>query len=184
MSPDAAPGPLRVVLVGVVAPTRTALEIPVAALAARGAEVLALLHTLPEARVLTGLGLHGHRRLVLTRSSRAAPATRSPLRRVLDAVSYRVLRLLDRRSSTAVRAFRAARRDPQSRAILREADVLVALDRVAVYPVWRLARVGRTPAFYGIPAALRHLDEAASARRHSAQERRTTGRGAGQGVSG
>ncbi|MBI4940164.1 MAG: hypothetical protein HY830_05405 [Actinobacteria bacterium] len=183
MSPDAAPRPLRVVLVGVVVPTRTALEIPVAALVARGAEVLALLHTLPEARVLTGLGLHGHRRLVLTRSSRAA-ATRSPVRRAVDAVSYRVLRLLDRRSSAAVRAFRAARRDPQTRAILRDADVLVALDRVAVYPVWRLARVGRTPAFYGIPAALRHLDDAAPARRHGAQERRTTGHAAGQGVSG
>ncbi|WP_088318041.1 hypothetical protein [Kineosporia sp. R_H_3] len=177
------PRPVRVVLVGVVAPTRTALEIPVAALVARGAEVRALLHTLPEARVLEGLGLHGHRRLVLTRSSRAEQ-TRLPVRRVLDAVSYRVLRLLDRRSSTGVRAFRAARRDPRSRAILRDADVLVALDRVAVYPVWRLARVRRTPAFYGVPAALRHLDTAAPAGPLAAGARRTTGREAGQGVSG
>ncbi|WP_088286812.1 hypothetical protein [Kineosporia sp. A_224] len=184
MSPDAAPRPVRVVLVGVVAPTRTALEIPVAALVARGAEVLALLHTLPEARVLTGLGLHGHRRLVLTRSSRPAAPTRSPVRRLLDAGTYRALRLLDLRSSAGVRAFRAARRDPQSRAVLRDADVLVALDRVAVYPVWRFARAGRRPAFYGIPAALRHLDAAAPARRHEARARRTTGREARQEVSG
>lgn len=56
------------------------------------------------------------------------------------------------------RAWLAARFDQDVQRWAGEAEVIVALDRYAVYPVWRLARRHpRARALYGLDAALRQL---------------------------
>jgi hypothetical protein len=61
-----------------------------------------------------------------------------------------------RRGDLALRTWFAARWDPWVGQELRRADVLVALDRHAVYTVWRLARrVPGAAAVHGLDAGVR-----------------------------
>jgi hypothetical protein len=61
-----------------------------------------------------------------------------------------------------------ARWDHDVRTWARDADILVALDRYAVYPVWRLARTHRRAvALFGLDAALREVGRRAEADRRS-----------------
>ncbi len=56
------------------------------------------------------------------------------------------------------RAWLLARSDASVRAWVGEADVLVALDRFAIFTVWRLARRNRRPAaVFGMDAAVREV---------------------------
>ncbi len=154
VDPAGPAGPVHVVVVGAVAPTRASLEAHLHALAAAGATVDLLLLNLPaDADVLAGLPVT-RRRLVLTRWSVAPPPDRWSLRGLADTVTYRLLRPANRRASPRTRLARALRRDPVARAAVQRADVLVALDRHAVLPVRQACRRSR-PAFYGLAAAVR-----------------------------
>ncbi len=81
-------------------------------------------------------------------------------------------RVVSRRGSLPLKAWYAARWDPWVARATREADVLVALDRYAVYPVWQLARRNRrAAAVYGLDAAVRAAQQAASSATASANAR-------------
>lgn len=57
------------------------------------------------------------------------------------------------------RTWYLVRHDPVASAIFRSADMMIALDTDAIYPVWRMAhRVPQARALHGIDAALQLLD--------------------------
>ncbi len=148
---------VRVLLVGAVVPPRSGLAAPVRALAVAGADVRALFLNPPNTEVLEGLPMSTQRRLTLTRWTTLSPPPRYTIGWWVQSVSYRIQRVANVRASAGLRILRAARRDPQARVLVDEADVLVALDRLAVYPVWRMSKTGDRPAFYGPPAAVRYV---------------------------
>jgi hypothetical protein len=73
-------------------------------------------------------------------------------------VAWRAERLRLRRASPVVKPWLLASRDPWFRQAVQESQVIVAMDRLSVYTVWRANRLkGDRRAFYGLPATLRHL---------------------------
>jgi hypothetical protein len=152
-------GGTRVLLVGVALPPRLALEAAVPALRAAGATVDAVVTRAP-GTAFTGLDVRTVRVAKLLRSpSGRKPRRGTPLWLAL-AVRWRVLRLAQSRSGPMLSAWRILRQDPQLRRLAREADVVVALDRLAAYTVWRLSRRVTSAACYnGLAAAVQHVAE-------------------------
>ena len=128
--------------------------------AAAGDEVEVLFLSPPaEWGLLASLPLNFYRRLLPTRWTTFEQPPRGSVTWWLDTLTYRWVRLTRFHQPARRKILRSVRRDPQARQAVETADVLVALDRVAVYPVWRLNRRRRRPAFYGGPAAVRYVEE-------------------------
>jgi hypothetical protein len=101
---------------------------------------------------------------VLTRKPRAGlPASRWSPVRIVVGLEWRARRLLIRRAGPVPKLWLRARTDPWFRAAVQESQVIVAMDRHSIYTAWRANRLkGQRRAFYGLPAALRHLSVSAS----------------------
>lgn len=152
-----------VLLVGVGQPARLALEDALPRLAALGAEVDVVLARDTRA-VLAGLPIRTVR--VLSASGRPA-GTRRPRRGTprwfSEVARNRAVRHLRRPLGPDGTAWLRMRRDPWVLEAAKSADVLVALDRLAIWPTWRLARRNpRAAAVYGLDEALRRVALAAA----------------------
>lgn len=145
-----------VLVLGGVAPSVPALARGLEALAALGAEVDVLLLNLPAG----GRVPQPHRsagRLLPRRYTADVPPRRWSRAWLVEGVRFRLLLVRLRTTSASVRVAALAGRDAGARAAAERADVVVALDRWAVYAAWRLARRRDLPAFQGLPAAVDHL---------------------------
>lgn len=147
----------QVLLVSAMAPARPALEAALPALAAAGVSVRACVNKPAYRSPYAGLPteeLH----ILSPRPWHIRPQPRwSPIR-ILRAVAWRAERLRLRRASPVVKPWLQASRDPWFRQAVQESQVIVAMDRLSVYTVWRANRLkGDRRAFYGLPATLRHL---------------------------
>lgn len=150
----------QVLLVCAIAPARPALEEALPALAAAGVTVEVCVKN-PNHRwrfaALPTEELH-----VLSRKPwEGRPDSRwSPIRIALG-IEWRFHLLRMRQATPAVRLWLLASRDPWFKQAVKESQVIVAMDRLAVYTVWRANRLeGNRRAFYGLPATMRHLSVA------------------------
>lgn len=152
---------VRVLLVSAMAPPSVALASSVPQLVALGAHVeLAALRrpTLP-----AGLQLDTWR---VRPGVSPRPGRLSP-RRVQRAWRTRVIGRLATRCKPPLAAWLLCSHDPRVIASVREADILVALDRYAVYTVWRFARRDRRlGAVHGLTEAVLRCQPAHSAAGH------------------
>jgi hypothetical protein len=145
-----------VLLVGVAVPPLLALESAIPAFREHGAAIdVATIRPWPPA--LRDLGVRTSRTPVLLRYPPGGVRRGSP-RWALAAVRWRVLKIVQPRTGHALRTWRLVRQDPVVREMAQRADVMVALDRHAVYSVWRLARRTGVPAFFGVAPALEHVE--------------------------
>lgn len=147
----------QILLVCARAPARPGLEEALPALAAAGVTVQVCLQN-PIYRVHFA-GMPSEEIHVLSRKPLAGrPTSRwSPVRIALG-VEWRAHLLRMRRSGPAVKLWLLASRDAWFRQTVSESQVIVAMDRLSVYTVWRANRLkGDHRVFYGLPAALRHL---------------------------
>jgi hypothetical protein len=151
---------VNVLVLAAANPNRDALQKALERLAPAGATVdVALTRNRPQD--LKGLGFHETR---IMKAPRAGLRTGFPRglvsprwwRGLVRAVSWRVV---SRRGDLPLRAWYGARWDPWVARAAGRADVLVALDRHAVYAVWRLRRrYPQAQALYGLDAAIRAVE--------------------------
>lgn len=147
----------QVLLVSAMAPARPALAAALPALAAAGVSVRACVNKAAYRSPYSGLPtdeLH----ILSPKPRHIRPQPRwSPIR-ILRAVAWRAGLLRLRRASPAMKPWLLANRDPWFRQAVQESQVIVAMDRLSVYTVWRANRLkGDRRAFYGLTATLRHL---------------------------
>jgi hypothetical protein len=152
----------QVLLVCGLAPARPVLEDALPALAAAGVSVRVFVQNPSHRQSFAGMPT-AEPRVLKRRPRKGLPAWRwSPIRIVVG-LEWRVNRFLVRRAGPAPRLWLQARSDPWFRAAVQESQVIVAMDRHAVYTAWRANRLkGERRAFYGLPATLRHLSVSAS----------------------
>lgn len=147
----------QVLLVSAMAPARPVLEAALPALAAAGVDVRACVNKPAYRSPYAGLPtkeLH----VLSPKPWGVRPQPRwSPIR-IARSLEWRVQRLRRRQAGPAVKPWLLASRDPWFRQAVRESQVIVAMDRLSVYTVWRANRLkGEHRVFYGLPATLRYL---------------------------
>jgi hypothetical protein len=155
----------HVLVVAASNPNREALLSALERLAPAGATVdVALTRNRPQD--LKGLAVHETHVMKVPRAGMRSGLPRSVVsprwwRGLGRAVAWRVV---NRRGDLPLRAWYGARWDPWVARSAGRADVLVALDRHAVYAVWRLRR--RYPgarALHGLDAAVRVVESSGAA---------------------
>jgi len=152
----------QILLVCGMAPARPVLEDALPALAAAGVSVRVFVQSPGNRKSFAGMPI-AQPRVLTRRPPKGLPAWRwSPIR-IAVGLEWRARRLLLRRAGPASRLWLQARSDPWFRAAVQESQVIVAMDRHAVYTAWRANRLkGERRAFYGLPATLRHLSISSS----------------------
>jgi hypothetical protein len=153
----------RILLVCGMVPALPVLEEALPALAAAGVSVNVCVRNPDHLTQFAGLPteqLH-----ILSRQPwRSRSESRwSPFRIALG-LGWRAYRLRMRQAGPPLRLWLLASRDPWFRQTVQDSQVVVAMDRIGVYTVWRANRLkGDRRAFYGLPATLRHLSVSPSA---------------------
>jgi hypothetical protein len=152
----------QVLLICALVPARPVLEEALPALAAAGVTVKVCVQN-PNHRAqfdrLPTEELH-----VVSRQRRKhRPRPRWSPVRIAWALEWRAYLLWMRRAAPTLRLWLLASRDPWFTQAVQESQVIVAMDRLAVYTAWRAnRRRGNRRAFYGLPATLRSLSVPAS----------------------
>ena len=147
---------MQVLVLGVTPPPPLALEEALAGFAASGVTVR-LVFTRDPATTLAGHAFEASKVVGARQGPASAPARFSLPWFSLVARNVLVRGTL-RQLPARTRAWLAVRADREGRVWAAAADVIVALDRYAVYPAWRLGR--RSPGatvVFGADAALREV---------------------------
>ncbi len=149
--------PTRVLMVSVIEPPRIAMETYLPRLIELGAEVELVTRRANEPTTADLPVTAHHARAGVT----GDPARFTP-RWIRGVWRHRVIRRLASKSKPLMATWLVASRDDHVREAARTADVLIALDRYAVYTVWRLARRNRDAiAVHGLTEAVLRLEAAA-----------------------
>ena len=147
----------QILLVCAAVPARPVLEEALPALAAAGVTVQVCVQN-PNLRARFA-GLPTEKLHVLARKPwKGLPSSRANPVRIALALEWRVRVLYMRRAGPTLKLWLLASRDPWFRQTVKDSQVIVAMDRLSVYTVWRANRLkGDHRVFYGLPAVLRHL---------------------------